>query len=178
MRYGIFVVLVFALIIPPLLANPADDLEKSLTQMISRLEAEMENANHADKSAFAATIDSLIRLRDRNSWPTVKLRDAVNELQKTTWKLAADADGFQQTIRFFSVGPFGRCVGDWQTNSQTIPFTFDWNVEADRIRITYREDFKASGSFQIIDKTFKYSINGNTLTMQRGKNLLQWERVP
>ena len=157
----------------PAAATPPDDLQASLTKMISRLEAEMANAEQQDKPAFAATIDNLIRLRDRNSWPVVNSPIAITTLQNTKWEALPDANGFRQTIWFGGSGQGGL----WHTHPRAKPFDLCWAVESDRIRLSHLDCFRGPHNYQIVDRTFTYQINEATLIMKRGEDVLKWQRV-
>ena len=173
-QYSLFVALIFMSMQPaPAPAASPDDLRASLTKMISRLEVEMENAEQQDQPAFAATIDNLIRLRDRNSWPVVNSPIAITTLQNTKWEAMPEANGFRQTIWFGG----NELSGQWRKHPNAIPFGFSWALESDRIRLSHIDHFKNPYNYQIVDQTFTYQIGETTLTMKRGKDVLTWQLV-
>ncbi len=173
MRWCILSIAVLAVFSASLTAEEqaAKDFRTSLTEMVSQLETQMAIAHADDQPAFAAAIDSLNRIRDRESWPVVNSSVAITTLQKTRWQSAPDAQGFRQTLSFDAKG------GHWHANPLSHPYGFNWLVESDRLRLSHVSPYKDSFNYQIVDRTFKYAIVGDTLTMRRGDEVLEWRRV-
>jgi len=152
-------------------AEPNRDLSVSVSKMVSQLRTQMANAPVHERPAFSTAIDSLIRLRDHDSWPVLNSPIAITTLQNSKWQSAPNTQGFRKTLSFNSSG------GQWHTNPAAKPFTINWLVESNRLRISHMSDFKDSFNYQIVDRTFEYQIKNDTLTMKRGDQLLTWQRV-
>ena len=155
----------------PTQAEPNCDLSVSISEMVSQLRTQLANAPVRERPAFSAAIDSLIRLRDRDSWPVINSPIAITTLQNSKWQSEPDANGFRQSL---SLGGNG---GTWHTHPDAKPFTINWVVESNRLRISHMTDFKDSFNYQIVDRTFEYQIKNDTLTMKRGDQLLTWQYV-
>jgi len=151
--------------------TPANDLQTSLTKMITRLEAEKKTAKREDKYAFDAAIDSLVRLRDRHTWPIINSPVANGTLQNTTWEIAPDAGGPRQELHFAPMG------GTWLLRKDKIPMGISWTLESNRIRISTLDSFKEPFNYQTVDRTYIYEIKGDTLTLKRGDDVQTWKRV-
>ncbi len=53
--------------------------------------------------------------------------------------------------------------------------SFNWQIESDRIRLSYSSNYKEAFSYQIVDRTYQYLINARVLTMKRGDSTLHWQ---
>lgn len=152
----------------------AGDLEPNagsldnLIQQVRRLDSVASPDDHA---AYEAIIQNLKRLRDRDSWPVINSAVSLGEIRNTRWQSEPNEEGFRQSLSFVTGS------GQWHSNSRSLPMSFSWQIESNQIRLSYYAPFKNSFNYQIIDKTFQYSIQGDTLTMQSEDVKLKWTRV-
>jgi hypothetical protein len=150
-------------------AQRDNDSSAAITKMIGEIEQLRDNSPANEHSAFETTIDSLTRLRDHGSWPVINSPVAITSIQNTKWKMSPDKNGFQQTISFSG------STGQWLRTPGTLPFSFNWQIESDRIRLSYSSSYKEAFSYQIVDRTYQYQLNGNELTMKRADSTLAWQ---
>ena len=165
---GSIPVLLFFIALAGFRSQRDESVAEGIKTILIEIEAIKERAPREEQSAFDTAIDSLARLRDHESWRMINSPVAIASLQNTKWKMSPDANGFRQTISFSSSS------GLWFRTPGTLPMSFNWQIESDRLRLSYSSSYKDPFHYQIVDRTFQYRLEGKKLTMIRGEDSLEW----
>jgi len=98
---------------------------------------------------------------------------AVTSKLQGRWELIPAKKGdFKQRL---TLG--GQLSGQWQVSEATLPMTLAWFVEGGELRVLHYYEPKAVWNYRVKDLSFKYRIDGDSLSLTRAGETTNWERV-